>query len=81
MFIYWGWESAVNLSEESEDSSRAPGLAGLASTVILLVTYLAVATALIAYLGLDRLGQYDDNSRVLAIGATACSATTPASCW
>ena len=26
VFIYWGWESAVNLSEESEDSSRAPGL-------------------------------------------------------
>ena len=31
VFIYWGWESAVNLSEESEDSSRAPGLAGVAS--------------------------------------------------
>ena len=22
VFIYWGWESAVNLSEESKDSSR-----------------------------------------------------------
>ena len=28
VFIYWGWESAVNLSEESEDSSRAPGSPG-----------------------------------------------------
>ncbi len=28
VFIYWGWESAVNLTEESEDSARAPGLAG-----------------------------------------------------
>ena len=24
VFIYWGWESAVNLSEESKDSSSRP---------------------------------------------------------
>ena len=71
VFIYWGWESAVNLSEESKDSSRAPGLAGLASTVILLVTYVAVGVALIAYLGLDRIEVFDDNARVLAIGGNA----------
>ncbi len=71
VFIYWGWESAVNLSEESEDSSRAPGLAGLASTVILLVTYIAVAYALIAYLGLDRIARFDDNARVLAVAGNA----------
>jgi amino acid transporter len=71
VFIYWGWESAVNLSEESKDSSRAPGLAGLASTVILLVTYIAVAVALVAYLGLDRVVQFDDNARVLAVAGNA----------
>jgi amino acid transporter len=71
VFIYWGWESAVNLSEESEDSSRAPGLAGLASTVILLVTYIAVAVALVSFLGTDRVTQFDDNARVLAIAGNA----------
>ena len=65
VFIYWGWESAVNLSEESEDSSRAPGLAGLASTLILLVTYVAVAVALVATAGLDRVAKFDDNAGVL----------------
>ena len=65
VFIYWGWESAVNLSEESEDSSRAPGLAGLASTLILLVTYIAVAVALVATAGLDRVAKFDDNAGVL----------------
>ncbi len=65
VFIYWGWESAVNLSEESEDSSRAPGLAGLASTVILLVTYIAVAVALVAYAGLGDLESFDDDAGVL----------------
>jgi amino acid transporter len=65
VFIYWGWESAVNLSEETEDSSRAPGLAGLASTVILLVTYIAVAAALVAYAGLGRLERFDDDAGIL----------------
>ena len=27
VFIYWGWESAVNLNEETEDSDSAPGKA------------------------------------------------------
>lgn len=51
VFIYWGWESAVNLNEETEGEATAPGLAGLISTVLLLVTYLGVATALVAWKG------------------------------
>jgi amino acid transporter len=65
VFIYWGWESAVNLAEESEDSSRAPGLAGMASTVILLITYIAVAVALVAYAGLGDVKSFDDDAGVL----------------
>ncbi len=65
VFIYWGWESAVNLSEESEDSSRAPGLAGIASTLILLVTYLAVTVALIAFAGLQKVNRFDDDAGIL----------------
>ena len=71
VFIYWGWESAVNLSEESKDSDRGPGLAGLASTVILVATYVLVAVALIAYLGIDRVGVFDDNARIVAIAGNA----------
>ncbi|SDN27125.1 Amino acid transporter [Streptomyces sp. cf386] len=51
VFIYWGWESAVNLTEEVEDSATAPGKAAVWSTVILLVTYVAVAYAVVAYAG------------------------------
>lgn len=51
VFIYWGWESAVNLTEETSGSASAPGLAGIWSTVILLVTYLAVGFAVVAYAG------------------------------
>lgn len=51
VFIYWGWESAVNLTEEVEDSATAPGKAGIWSTVVLLVTYLSVGFAVVAYAG------------------------------
>ncbi|WP_256107388.1 APC family permease [Streptomyces sp. ODS05-4] len=51
VFIYWGWESAVNLTEEVEDSATAPGRAGVWSTVVLLVTYLSVGTAVVAFAG------------------------------
>ena len=51
VFAYWGWESAVNLTEEVEDSATAPGRAGLWSTVILLVTYVSVGFAVVAYAG------------------------------
>ncbi len=65
VFIYWGWESAVNLSEESKDSARGPGLAGVVSTVVLLGTYVAVAVALIAYAGLGKVEGFDDDAGVL----------------
>jgi amino acid transporter len=65
VFIYWGWESAVNLTEESKDSSRAPGLAGVVSTVTLLLVYIGVAVTLIGYAGLDRIARFDDNAGVL----------------
>ncbi|WP_327683843.1 APC family permease [Streptomyces sp. NBC_00467] len=51
VFMYWGWESAVNLTEEVEDSASAPGRAGIWSTIVLLVSYLSVGIAVVAYAG------------------------------
>jgi len=65
VFIYWGWESAVNLNEETEESVTAPGLAGLVSTVLLLITYLGVATALVAWKGEAGARMFDDNEGIL----------------
>jgi amino acid transporter len=61
VFIYWGWESAVNLNEETEDSDTAPGLAAVVSTVILLVTYVSVTTAVVAFAGLERVNEFVDD--------------------
>jgi amino acid transporter len=51
VFAYWGWESAVNLTEETQDSESTPGKAAIFSTVVLLVTYLSVAYAVVAFAG------------------------------
>ena len=70
VFIYWGWESAVNLAEETEDSRTTSGLAAVTSTVILLVTYVAVATAVVAYAGLELLAEFDDDDALFGTIAT-----------
>ena len=51
VFAYWGWESAVNLNEETTDSSSTPGRAAILSTFILLATYLGVAIAVLMLVG------------------------------
>ncbi len=65
VFIYWGWESAVNLTEETEHSATAPGKAGVWSTVILLVTYVAVAYAVVAYAGTTFLAENADEEEFI----------------
>ncbi|MFF2214369.1 APC family permease [Streptomyces antibioticus] len=65
VFIYWGWESAVNLTEETEHSATAPGKAGVWSTVILLVTYVSVAYAVVAYAGTTFLAENADEEEFI----------------
>jgi amino acid transporter len=65
VFAYWGWESAVNLTEESEDSAQAPGRAAVLSTVLLLVTYVAVAYAVVAYAGVDFLSENSEEEEFI----------------
>jgi amino acid transporter len=69
VFIYWGWESAVNLNEETADSANAPGVAAVVSTVILLVTYVLVAAAVVAYAGLDRIAEFEDDEALFGVVA------------
>jgi amino acid transporter len=79
VFIYWGWESAVNLNEETEDSDTAPGLAAVVSTVVLLVTYVLVAAAVVAYAGLDRIAEFEDDPGIF--GAIADDALGTGLSW
>jgi len=51
LFIYWGWDTAVTVNEESKDSRRGPGLAGVLSTIILVAIYVVIAIAAQAFAG------------------------------
>ncbi|HXB38125.1 MAG TPA: APC family permease [Acidimicrobiales bacterium] len=56
LFIYWGWDTAVSVNEETKDSHRIPGRAAVLSTVILLVTYALIVVSTQAYAGIGTKG-------------------------
>ncbi|MDP9293189.1 MAG: APC family permease [Actinomycetota bacterium] len=46
VFIYWGWDSTVCVNEETRDSGTTPGRAAIASTIILVLTYVFVKSCI-----------------------------------
>lgn len=62
LFIYWGWDTAVSVNEETRDKHHAPGRAAVTATVILLVTYLLVSTSAQAFAGVGTKGIGLNNS-------------------
>lgn len=65
VFAYWGWESAVNLNEETSDSSSTPGRAAILSTVLLLVAYLGTAFAVLMLVGPAFLAENADQEEMV----------------
>ena len=70
IFIYWGWDTAVSVNEETADSHRTPGRAAVISTVLLLGIYVLVATSAQAFAGVGTdgigLGNPDNAGDVLS---------------
>jgi amino acid transporter len=56
LFIYWGWDTAVSVNEETADAHRTPGLAAVISTVVLLAIFAVVVLAVESYAGLGTHG-------------------------
>jgi amino acid transporter len=56
VFIYWGWDTAVAVNEETKDKNRTPGRAAILSTVILLVTYAIVIFSMESFAGIKTTG-------------------------
>jgi len=56
LFIYWGWDTALSVNEETANKSRTPGRGGIISTVLLLVTYVIVIVAVQAFAGIGTKG-------------------------
>jgi amino acid transporter len=51
VFIYWGWDCAVSVNEETRDSARTPGRAAVISTVLLVAIFAVVSTAALTFAG------------------------------
>src|SRR5580692_11715437 len=71
LFIYWGWDTAVAINEETRDKEKTPGRAAILSTVILLVTYVVVILAAQSFAGIGTkgigLGNSNNTGDVLSV--------------
>ena len=56
IFIYWGWDSAVSVNEETQNPEKTPGRAAIISTLLLLATYAIVTVAAVAFAGVGESG-------------------------
>jgi amino acid transporter len=61
IFIYWGWDSAVSVNEETENGAESSGKAAVLSTFILLGIYVVVAAAAQAFGGTQSLIDNQDD--------------------
>jgi amino acid transporter len=56
LFIYWGWDTAVSVNEETRDKNKTPGQAAIISTLLLLATYALVIFAVVSFAGTGATG-------------------------
>jgi amino acid transporter len=79
LFIYWGWDTAVAVNEETKDPAKTPGRAAILSTVILLVTYVIVILSVQSFAGIGTtgigLGNSNNTGDVLSILGSAVFGT------
>ena len=80
LFIYWGWDSAVSVNEETKDRDKTPGRAAVISTVLLLVTYVIVTLAAQSFAGVGTKGiglaNPDNSSDILSVVGSAAFGTS-----
>ncbi|MEU6085458.1 amino acid permease [Streptomyces sp. NPDC047085] len=71
VFLYWGWDTAFSVNEETIDSARVPGRAAVLSIVLLLVMYGLVSTSAQAFAGVGTsgigLGNPDNSDDVFSV--------------
>jgi amino acid transporter len=49
VFIYWGWDTATTVNEETQNSATAPARSAIVSTLLLVALYVIVAVAAVAF--------------------------------
>ena len=71
VFIYWGFDTAVSINEETKDARKTPGKAAITATLVLLGIYVLVTTSTQAFAGIGTkgigLGNPDNSSDVFSV--------------
>jgi len=71
VFIYWGFDTAVSINEETKDARKTPGKAAIIATVVLLAIYVLVTTSTQAFAGIGTkgigLGNPDNSGDVFSV--------------
>jgi amino acid transporter len=80
LFIYWGWDSAVSVNEETKDREKTPGRAAVISTVLLVITYVIVTLAAQSFAGVGTKGiglaNPENSSDILSVVGNAVFGTS-----
>ena len=61
VFIFWGFDAALSMSEETEGTAEQSGRTGVTAILITVITYVVFSVAALAYAGID------DNSERSAV--------------
>ncbi len=75
VFIYWGWDCALSVNEETKDSARTPGRAAVMATVMLVAIFAVISIAALAYAGPAFLAAHSTD--VLGAMASSVLGSTP----
>src|SRR6202167_4268074 len=75
VFIYWGWDCALSVNEETKDSARTPGRAAIMATLMLVAIFAVISAASLAYAGPAFLAAH--NTDVLSAMASSVLGSTP----
>ena len=57
VFIYWGWDVVLTMSEETEGAHSTPGRAATLTIIVIVVLYQLISIATVSYSGVGE-GQY-----------------------
>jgi len=68
VFLYWGWDSSFSVNEESRNPRSTPAIAALIANGVLIILYVVVAWAAVAYAGVDPLTEIADDDFFAALG-------------
>ena len=68
IFMYWGWDAALSIGEETAGGPKVPGRAAIISVLFIVVAYLMTGIAALMYAGVgtEGLGLNSDDDNIFA---------------